>query len=90
MSAQYAVHGEIAVISLNNPPVNGLGLSTRLAIADGVQQAMSDASINAIVLTGLGRAFSGGADIREFGTPKATQEPHLSSCLLYTSPSPRD
>ena len=33
MSAQYAVHGEIAVISLNNPPVNGLGLSTRLAIA---------------------------------------------------------
>ena len=81
MSAQYAVHGDIAVISLNNPPVNGLGLSTRLAIAEAVQQAMSDVSINAIVLTGLGRAFSGGADIREFGTPKATQEPHLSSVI---------
>ena len=77
MSADYKVHGDVAVISLNNPPVNGLGLSTRQAITEGVEKAVQDASIKAIVITGHGKAFSGGADIREFGSPKATQEPNL-------------
>ena len=36
MTAAYAVHGDVAVISLNNPPVNGLGLATRQGIADGL------------------------------------------------------
>ncbi len=82
MSADYKVHGDIAVISLNNPPVNGLGLSTRQAIADGVAHAVADAKVKAIVLTGAGKAFSGGADIREFGSPKAIQEPNLLSVIL--------
>jgi 3-hydroxyacyl-CoA dehydrogenase len=71
----------VAVISLNNPPVNGLGLSTRQAITEGVEKAVQDASIKAIVITGHGKAFSGGADIREFGSPKATQEPNLLSVI---------
>ncbi len=81
MSADYKVHGDVAVISLNNPPVNGLGLSTRQAITEGVEKAVQDASIKAIVITGDGKAFSGGADIREFGSPKATQEPNLLSVI---------
>jgi len=81
MSADYKVHGDVAVISLNNPPVNGLGLSTRQAITEGVEKAVQDASIKAIVVTGHGKAFSGGADIREFGSPKATQEPNLLSLI---------
>ena len=81
MSADYKVHGDVAVISLNNPPVNGLGLSTRQAITEGVEKAAQDASIKAIVITGHGKAFSGGADIREFGSPKATQEPNLLSVI---------
>jgi 3-hydroxyacyl-CoA dehydrogenase len=81
MSADYKVHGDVAVISLNNPPVNGLGLSTRQAITEGVEKAVQDASIKAIVITGHGKAFSGGADIREFGSPKATQEPNLLSVI---------
>ena len=81
MSADYKVHGDVAVISLNNPPVNGLGLSTRQAITEGVEKAVQDASIKAIVVTGHGKAFSGGADIREFGSPKATQEPNLLSVI---------
>ena len=81
MSADYKVHGDVAVISLNNPPVNGLGLSTRQAITEGVEKAVQDASINAIVITGHGKAFSGGADIREFGSPKALQEPNLLSVI---------
>ena len=81
MSADYKVHGDVAVISLNNPPVNGLGLSTRQAIADGVNKAEADAAVKAIVVTGQGKAFSGGADIREFGSPKAIQEPNLLSVI---------
>ena len=81
MSADYKVHGDVAVISLNNPPVNGLGLSTRQAITEGVEKAVQDASIKAIVITGHGKAFSGGADIREFGSPKALQEPNLLSVI---------
>ena len=81
MSADYTVHGDVAVISLNNPPVNGLGLATRQALVAGLAQAEADPAIKAIVLTGAGKAFSGGADIKEFGTPKAIQEPNLLSVI---------
>ena len=81
MTAQYQVHGDVAVITLNNPPVNGLGLSTRQGIADGVNKANADAAIKAIVITGAGKAFSGGADIKEFGSPLAFQEPNLNSVI---------
>ncbi len=81
MTAGYQVHGDVAVITLNNPPVNGLGLSTRQAIVQRLEQAENDAAVKAIVLTGAGKAFSGGADIREFGSPKAIQEPHLLSVI---------
>jgi 3-hydroxyacyl-CoA dehydrogenase len=81
MSADYKVHGDVAVITLNNPPVNGLGLSTRQAIVARVEQALSDPAVKALVVTGHGKAFSGGADIREFGTPKAIQEPNLLSVI---------
>ncbi|PZP98499.1 MAG: 3-hydroxyacyl-CoA dehydrogenase [Variovorax paradoxus] len=82
MTAAYAVHGDVAVISLNNPPVNGLGLATRQGIADGLAKANADSAVRAIVLTGAGKAFSGGADIKEFGSPKALQEPNLLSVIL--------
>jgi len=81
MSAEYQVHGDVAVISLDNPPVNGLGLATRQAITDGLQRANDDAAVRAIVITGKGKAFSGGADIREFGSPKSLQEPNLLSVI---------
>ncbi len=82
MTAQYTVQGPVAVITLNNPPVNGLGLATRLAFANALAQAQADAEVKAIVLTGAGKAFSGGADITEFGSPKAFQEPNLLSVVL--------
>jgi 3-hydroxyacyl-CoA dehydrogenase len=81
MTTQYQVHGDIAVITLNNPPVNGLGLATRQGIAEGMAQANADAVVKAIVITGAGKAFSGGADIKEFGSPKAVQEPNLLSVI---------
>ena len=81
MTAEYKVIGDVAVITLSNPPVNGLGLSTRVGITDGLTQANADAAVKSIVITGGGKAFSGGADIREFGSPKAVQEPNLLSVI---------
>ena len=81
MSADYAVHGSIAVISLNNPPVNGLGLATRAAAIEGIRRAQVDAAVKAVVLTGAGKAFSGGADIKEFNSPKALTEPTLHTLI---------
>ncbi len=90
MTAQYQVHGDVAIITLDNPPVNGLGLATRQGIADGVAKANADSAIKAIIITGAGKAFSGGADIKEFGSPKAMQEPNLNSVisLLENSSKP--
>ncbi len=82
MTAHYEVRGPVAVITLDNPPVNGLGHATRLGITDGLSRAEGDAAVKAIVITGAGKAFSGGADIREFGTPKALAEPNLLSVIL--------
>ena len=82
MTAHYNVHGKVAVITLDNPPVNGLGYATRVAITDGLAKAQADVAVKAIVITGAGKAFSGGADIKEFGSPKAIQEPNLLSVIL--------
>ncbi|MRV75184.1 3-hydroxyacyl-CoA dehydrogenase [Duganella sp. FT92W] len=81
MSADYHVHGTVAVITLNNPPVNGLGLETRTAAVQGMRRALADDAVKAIVITGAGKAFSGGADIREFNSPKALAEPSLHSLI---------
>ncbi|MDO8277694.1 MAG: 3-hydroxyacyl-CoA dehydrogenase NAD-binding domain-containing protein [Burkholderiaceae bacterium] len=82
MTAEYKLHGDVAVITLNNPPVNGLGYTTRKGVAEALAQASADPAVASIVLTGAGRAFSGGADIKEFGTSRATQDPNLNSVIL--------
>ncbi|MDD2180051.1 3-hydroxyacyl-CoA dehydrogenase NAD-binding domain-containing protein [Acidovorax sp. D2M1] len=81
MTAEYKVHGNVAVITLANPPVNGLGLSTRQGIVEGLNKANADGAVTSIVITGAGGAFSGGADIKEFGTDKSLQEPNLLSVI---------
>ena len=90
MSANYELRGNVAVITLNNPPVNGLGYETRKGIVDGLEKAQADDAVKAIVITGAGKAFSGGADIREFGSPMATAEPNLltviRACELSSKP----
>ena len=89
MTAHYTVHGDVAVITMDNPPVNGLGFTTRLGITDGLTKANADAAVKSIVLTGSGKAFSGGADIKEFGSPKALAEPNLLSVIIALENSPK-
>ena len=81
MTAEYQVNGAVAIITLNNPPVNGLGISTRTAVVAGIKQALADAAVKAIVITGAGKAFSGGADIKEFNSPNAFAEPSLHTLI---------
>ena len=89
MGASYQVRGSIAVITLDNPPVNGLGYDTRREFAAGINRATDDSAISAIVITGAGRAFSGGADIKEFGSPKAIAEPNLLSLIKLLEDCPK-
>jgi 3-hydroxyacyl-CoA dehydrogenase len=77
----YELRGAVAVIAMNNPPVNGLGFDLRRDIVEGLARAEADANVKAVVLIGSARAFSGGADIREFGSPKASAEPTLNTVI---------
>jgi 3-hydroxyacyl-CoA dehydrogenase len=75
------LHGGVAVITLDNPPLNGLNHELRAGLVAGIDQASADAGVKAVIIIGAGRAFSSGADIREFNTPKSTAEPTLRSVI---------
>ena len=77
----YEARGDVAVIRMDSPPVNGLGLELRKGIAEGLAKAAADAAIKAVVLTGTEKAFSGGADIREFNSPKMLASPSLHEII---------
>ena len=81
MSTSYGVDGRVAVIRIDNPPVNGLSHATREGIVRDVQRALDDAEVDAVVLTGRPGFFSAGADITEFGTPKAGADPNLPTVI---------
>jgi 3-hydroxyacyl-CoA dehydrogenase len=81
ITARYQADDAVAVITLDNPPVNGLGYETRSGIASGIDRAVAEPGVRAIVITGAGRMFSAGADIREFNTPKSKAEPTLNSLI---------
>jgi 3-hydroxyacyl-CoA dehydrogenase len=76
-AVSYSVRDGVAVVTLNNPPVNGLGSVLRPGIMDGIRKAGADPAVKALVIIGSAKAFSGGADIREFNTPKMTVPPSL-------------
>jgi len=79
----------LAVITLDNPPVNGLGHATRADVLAGIDRATEDARCDAIVITGADGRFSGGADIREFNTPKASAEPTLNTLIRAIDDCPK-
>jgi 3-hydroxyacyl-CoA dehydrogenase len=89
MSTRYDVRGAIAVITLDNPPVNGLGAELRAGIVAAMRQALEDDAVRAVVITGTDRAFSGGADVKEFGTPRAGLEPRLPQVIELVEASPK-
>src|SRR5690606_39090253 len=67
--ADFAVEGEIGVLTLNSPPVNALSSGVRDGMAGGVKAAMGNPAVKALVLICEGKTFIAGADISEFGKP---------------------
>ncbi|HEX3141115.1 MAG TPA: 3-hydroxyacyl-CoA dehydrogenase NAD-binding domain-containing protein [Rhizobacter sp.] len=88
-STQYDVRGSVAVVTLANPPVNGLGYALRTGIVAGLDKALADDKVKAIVLIGSDRAFSGGADVKEFGTANAGKSPNLLDVIKAVENSPK-
>ena len=67
-----AMHGDILVVTIDNPPVNALGVDVRRGLAAAIDAAGTDAAVKAVLIVGSGKTFIGGADIREFGKPPMT------------------
>ena len=66
-TVNYTVNGNIAILEVDNPPVNPLSSGVRAGLTDCIAKANNDDSIKGIILTGAGRSFIAGADISEFG-----------------------
>ena len=64
---------DVLIVTSNNPPVNALGLAVREGLVRAIAEADGDAEVKAVVLRCEGQTFFAGADISEFGTPKAFQ-----------------
>jgi 3-hydroxyacyl-CoA dehydrogenase len=88
-STHYEVRDRNALIRLDYPPVNGLGAALRQSLMEALDRALADGGVQAIVVTGSERAFSGGADVKEFGTPNAAREPRLPALIAAFENSPK-
>ncbi|MEQ1886076.1 MAG: 3-hydroxyacyl-CoA dehydrogenase NAD-binding domain-containing protein [Bryobacteraceae bacterium] len=66
----YARHDDVAVLTVDNPPVNAMSSGVPEGIRAGVERATEDAEVRALVLIGAGKTFIAGADIREFNSPR--------------------
>lgn len=75
----YSVQGKVAVLEVNNPPVNAFSYNVRVGLLESIDKAVRDRNVKAIVICGKGRTFPAGADIREFDKPP--REPWLTEVL---------
>jgi len=87
MTVAYAQRAAIAVLTVDNPPVNALSVAVRQGLIEGIKRAVADPAVAAIVLIGKGRTFIAGADIREFGKPP--QPPRLTMAIAEIEASPK-
>ena len=85
--ASYKVDGRVAVITIDNPPVNALSAAVRTGVAEGVGKAIADPEVGAVVVICEGRTFFAGADITEFGKPPV--EPTLRQLLEILEGAPK-
>ena len=79
----------VAVIKLDNPPVNALSHAVRRHLVSELAKAEQDPAITAVVLIGTDEFFSGGADVKEFNTPQASAEPSLDTMIRRFEVSPK-
>jgi 3-hydroxyacyl-CoA dehydrogenase len=80
--------GEIAVVTVDNPPVNALKHEVRAGLAEALRQARDDGAFNAVVIACAGRTFFAGADITEFGKPPQAPSLHGVIAAIEAMPKP--
>ncbi len=80
--------GRVAVVTVNNPPVNALSQHVRQGLDEGLKKAIADPAVSAIVITCAGRTFIAGADITEFGKPPVPPSLHTVLDVIESSPKP--
>jgi 3-hydroxyacyl-CoA dehydrogenase len=79
---------EIAVVTVDNPPVNALKHEVRAGLAEALRQARGDGTIKAVVIACAGRTFFAGADITEFGKPPQPPSLHEVIAAIEGMPKP--
>jgi 3-hydroxyacyl-CoA dehydrogenase len=80
--------GRVAVVTVNNPPVNALSQHVRHGLDEGLKKAIADPAVSAIVITCAGRTFIAGADITEFGKPPVPPSLHTVLEVIESGPKP--
>jgi len=88
-AAEYSVRGAVGAIGFDNPPMNTLAHGLRASVREHLQNAIDDPAVATIALIGGGRAFSAGAEIREFGTPATLASPTLRELIAAIEASPK-
>ncbi|HET9033222.1 MAG TPA: 3-hydroxyacyl-CoA dehydrogenase NAD-binding domain-containing protein [Dokdonella sp.] len=81
MTVRTTLQDGIAVITFDHPPVNGFGFDVRRGLVEAIHTSIEDTAVKAMVISGGGKMFSGGADITEFNTPLAEQAPNLHDVI---------
>jgi 3-hydroxyacyl-CoA dehydrogenase len=74
-AVNYTLEGDVAVLTIDNPPVNALALPVREGLMQGLERAAADAAVKAIVLAGAGGTFAAGADINEIASGLVLKPP---------------
>ena len=75
-TVHYEVRLSVALLTIDNPPVNPMSSGVRFYLSQHLETALANDAVDAIVLTGKGRAFVAGADIRDFGkAPEPDEQP---------------
>ncbi len=87
--SNYTLHGAVAVISMANPPMNTMSQANRSFVKAAFDAAIADPQVKALVITGAGRVFSSGAEIKEFNTPAANAAPGLNEVIAAIEESPK-
>ncbi|KIN71191.1 3-hydroxyacyl-CoA dehydrogenase NAD-binding domain-containing protein [Sulfitobacter guttiformis] len=82
----YSTSGPVAILRIQNPPVNALSQAVRQGLSEAMDRAEADVEIKAVLIVGEGRAFIAGADITEFGKPP--MEPNLPDLCTRIEASP--
>jgi len=80
--------GELAVVTVDNPPVNALKHEVRAGLAEALRQARADGAVKAVVISCAGRTFFAGADITEFGKPPQAPSLHDVIAAIEAIPKP--